>query len=583
MIENSPSTEPMKSGAVSAAPSFNQTLAQKLSGKFPTAGVRFKTNPRQMDEDTIEVNAGSILEVTRELHKHYPFLMDVCGVDWPERDERFDVVYHFANPEERRRLRVKTRVRDGAGLASVTPVYKGANWFEREAFDLFGIRFDGHPNLRRILCHEDFVGHPLRKDYPADRNQALTTPLDHVFAKDRARMQAEETDHLSDRVWINIGPAHPATHGTLRFMAVLSGETIEKVDAEIGYLHRCFEKMCESHDYNQIIPYTDRLNYCSAPLNNTAWCRTVEKMLGIDVPPRAQVLRMILDEFARIIDHIVCISISGVDLGALTNFWLGFSAREKVYDLFEKLCGARLTVSLTRVGGMGFDIPAGWAEAALKTLEDIEKAHRELDLLLTKNRIFVRRMVGVAPISQESAINWGFTGPCLRAAGASVDTRQWDPYYLYDQLDFDIPVGERGDSYDRYMVRMEEIRQSVRILKQLLPNIPSGPVSIDDPKIRLPRKEDVYGNIEGLMNQFMLVINGVQPPAGEAYCAHEGANGELGFYVISDGSGRPYRVKCRPPCFAIFQAFPEMAEGQFIADAVAALGTINIIAGELDR
>jgi NADH-quinone oxidoreductase subunit C/D len=317
--------------------------------------------------------------------------MDVCGVDYPERAERLDVVYHFANPEDKRRLRVKTRIPDGGALPSVTSVYKSANWFEREAYDMFGVRFDGHPNLRRILCHEDFVGHPLRKDYPADRNQTLTTPLDHAYKADRARMQAEEEDHLSDRVWINIGPAHPATHGTLRFMAVLSGETIEKVDVEIGYLHRCFEKMCETHDYNQIIPYTDRLNYCSAPINNHAWCRTIEKMLGVTVPPRAQVMRMILDEFSRIIDHLVCISTNAVDLGALTNFWLGFQAREKVYELFERLCGARLTVSLARVGGMGFDLPDGWVQHAKEVLKVIQQAHDEIDLLLTKNRIFVRR------------------------------------------------------------------------------------------------------------------------------------------------------------------------------------------------
>lgn len=585
LLMTSPAEDPPQATSHAGDPrvGFHESLGARLADKFPTANIKVTSNPQHPDEDVLEVHPGSVLEVARELAKHYPFLMDVCGVDWPERAERFDVVYHFANPEEKRRLRMKARVPDGGAVPSVTSVYKAANWFEREAFDMFGVRFDGHPNLRRILCHEDFVGHALRKDYPADRNQVLTTPIDHTFAKDRARMLAEEEDHLSDRVWINIGPAHPATHGTLRLMAVLSGETIEKMDVEIGYLHRCFEKMCETHDYNQIIPYTDRLNYCSAPINNSAWCRTIEKMLGIEVPARAQAMRMILDEFARIIDHLVCISTNVLDLGGMTNFWYGFDAREKVYDLFEKLCGARLTVSLTRVGGMGFDLPSGWVEAAFETLKTIERAHYELDLLCTKNRIFVRRMVGVGAIDKDNAINWGFTGPCLRATGAAVDTRVWDSYYLYNQLDFDIPVGERGDSYDRYMVRMEEIRQSLRMLKQLLPNIPAGPISVDDPTIVLPKKQDVYGNIEGLMNQFMMVIYGVKPPPGEIYRAHEGANGELGFYVISDGTGRPYRVKCRPPCFALFQAFPEMVEGELIADAVAALGNINIVAGELDR
>ena len=563
--------------------SFFETLARDISSRIPESKITHTVNPAHDDEDVFVVDAKSVSEVTREIKKHFPYLLDVAGVDYPERDRRFDVVYHYMNPDTKRRLRVKAPVAEGETVASVTDIYRSANWFEREAFDLFGINFSGHPNLRRILCHEDFVGNALRKDYPADGNQELRTPLAHSFEKDRARMMAEEEDHLSDRVWINIGPAHPATHGTLRLMAVLSGETIEKMDIEIGYLHRCFEKMCETHNYNQIIPYTDRLNYCSAPMNNHAWCRTIEKMLGIQVPAKAQTMRVILDEFSRIIDHFVCICTNAVDLGALTNFWLGFQAREKVYDLFEKLCGARLTVSLARVGGMGFDFPDGWIAQAKETLKVIEQAHAEVDTLLTKNRIFVKRMVGAGAISKENAINWGFTGPCLRAAGVPLDMRQYNPYYGYDQLEFDIPIGERGDSYDRYMVRMEEIRQSVRILKQCLNNVPSGPISVDDPRITLPEKQDVYGNIEGLMNQFMLVINGVQPPAGEIYSGYEAANGELGFYVVSDGSGRPYRVKCRPPCFAIFQAFSEMMEGQMLADAIAALGSINVIAGELDR
>lgn len=563
--------------------SYFEALARDISAAVPDAKLQHTVNPTHDDEDSFIVESQSIEKVAGELKKHFPYLMDVAGVDYPEREKRFDVVYHYLNPDTKKRLRVKTQVGEGESIASLTGTYRGANWFEREAFDMFGIDFKGHPNLRRILCHEDFVGHPLRKDYPADGNQELRTPLNHSFEQDRARLMVEEEDHLSDRIWINIGPAHPATHGTLRFMAVLSGETIENIDVEIGYLHRCFEKMCETHNYNQIIPYTDRLNYCSAPMNNHAWCRTIEKMLGIEIPARAQAMRIVLDEFSRIIDHLVCICTNAVDLGALTNFWLGFQARERVYDLFEKLCGARLTVSLARVGGMGFDLPDGWVASAFETIKVIEQAHSEIDTLLTKNRIFVNRMVGAGGIDKDSAIDWGFTGPCLRAAGVPLDMRHYNPYYGYDQLEFDIPVGDRGDSYDRYMVRMEEIRQSVRILKQVLNNIPAGPVEVDDPRIRLPSKQNVYGNIEGLMNQFMLVIHGIQPPAGEIYSGYEAANGELGFYVVSDGTGKPHRVKCRPPCFAIFQAFPEMMQGKMIADAIASLGSINIIAGELDR
>jgi len=540
---------------------------------------------RAYDEDCVTLNnPEALLSVVGKLHASLPFLLDVCGVDYLPRTPRFEVVYHFADPAQQRRLRVKVPLAEGAELVSVTDIYRSANWFEREVYDMFGIKFRGHPDLRRILCHEDFVGHPLRKDYPADKNQALTTPLPHIYEQEEERLRATgDQDYLADRVLINIGPAHPATHGTLRFMAVLSGETIEKMDIEIGYLHRCFEKMCETHDYNQIIPYTDRLNYCSAPMNNNTWCRAIEKLLGVEVPPRAQVMRVILDEFSRCIDHFVCVSTNAVDLGALTNFWLGFQARERVYHLFERLCGARLTVSLARVGGMGFDLPEGWVALARETLKAIDQSQRELDSLLSNNRIFKQRMVGTAVISPRDAVNWGFTGPCLRATGVPLDLRVAEPYCGYEQFEFDIPVGVRGDSYDRFAVRMAEIRESMRIIEQALDNIPSGPISVDDPAITLPARRDTYGNIEGLMNQFMLVIHGVRPPKGEVYCSSEAANGELGFYVVSDGSSKPWRVKCRPPCFAIFQAFPQMCKGQMLADAIAALGSINIIAGELDR
>lgn len=570
-------------GSPAKAEVFSDSVMQSLQQKFPESKFELHKNPRLADEDTLIVPANKILDVAKELHKSYPFLMDVCGVDYPERQKRFDVVYHFADPQRQRRLRVKAPVSDGESLSSVTSVYKSANWFERETFDMFGINFAGHPNMRRILCHEDFQGYPLRKDYPAELNQPLNTPIAHTFEKDRARMMAEEEDHLSDRVWLNIGPAHPATHGTLRLMAVLSGETVEKCDVEIGYLHRCFEKMCENHNYNQIIPYTDRLNYCSAPLNNNAWCRTIEKQLGITVPPKAQVVRVILDEFSRIMDHFICNSVQGVDLGAITNIWLGFAAREAIYELLEKVSGARLTVSLSRVGGLGFELPKNFVQLAKDAIKIVRRSHMDLDSLLSKNQIFLSRTVGVGKTSSDDAINWGFTGPCLRAAGVPRDLRVDQPYDVYPEVKFDIPVGHRGDVYDRFMVRMYEILESCRIIEQLLDHIPEGPMSVSDPRITLPHKQDVYSNIEGLMNQFMLVINGVKVPAGEVYHASEGANGELGFYVVSDGSGVPYRVKCRPPCFAVFQAFSEMVKGGMIADAVAVLSSVNIIAGELDR
>jgi NADH-quinone oxidoreductase subunit C/D len=545
----------------------------------------FEERNQMSFEQTLEISKEDVAKVMQQLRDQhgFDFMMDLCGVDWPERAKRFDVVYHLLNSAQKKRLRVKVQVGEDESVPTISLIWKGANWFEREAFDMYGIQFAGHPDLRRILTHHEFEGHPLRKDYPADQNQAMSgEPLENIFERDRERLMKKYADE--DLMWINIGPAHPATHGTLRFMSVIDGgERIIEMDTEIGYLHRCFEKMCETHNYNQIIPYTDRLNYCSAPMNNSAFCETIEKLLGVKVPPRAQMLRMIIDELSRIMDHYVCVGANLVDLGAITGFFYLFEERELIYTLFEKLCGARLTVSLMRLGGMGFDLPAGWIDECRQVVDKIEKRHAEVEKLVTDNRIFVQRTKGAGIISKETAVQYGFTGPCLRATGFQYDIRKEEPYWFYDEVDFDVPVGSNGDTYDRYLVRMEEVRQSIKILRWCFKNLPEGAISVSDKNITLPSKKDVYGNIEGLMNHFMLIINGVQPPKGEVYHRQEAANGELGFYVISDGTGTPYRVKCRPPCFAILSGFPEMVRGNFLADAVAALGSINIIAGELDR
>lgn len=568
---------------MSSSDTFYSNLAADLSTLLPTGSFTFDERMWRPQEATLVVAKEHIKETCRRLRDNhgFDFMMDICGVDYPERERRFDVVYHLLNEPLGKRLRIKCEVGESESIVSVIDVWKGANWFERETWDMFGIQFDGHPDLRRILCHRDFVGHALRKDYPADKNQELSSPMEHTFEADRERLMREYDEDL---MWINIGPAHPATHGTLRFMAVVDGgENIKEIDFEIGYLHRCFEKMCENHNYNQIIPYTDRLNYCSAPLNNNAFALTVEKLLGVTVPPRAQMIRMILDEFSRIIDHFVCVGTNVMDTGALTGFFYYFAERENVYALFEKLCGARLTVSLTRIGGMGFDLPAGWVDEAKRVVNSIEKTLDETFALIANNRIFIQRTKGAGVMPKDLAVQYGFTGPCLRASGHPYDVRKASPYYFYKDVEFDVPVGSNGDTYDRFLVRMEECRQSVRILRWALDNIPEGPLNVADKGIALPDKKDVYGNIEGLMNHFMLIINGVKTPVGEIYQAVEGANGELGFYIVSDGSGTPYRVKCRPPCFALLSGFGEMSRGSRIADAIAAMGSINFIAGELDR
>lgn len=557
-----------------------EDIKSDLSQKFTPLAQEFRLNT-EVGDDVLDVPKEQIVSVLRHFKEtgRYDFLMDVTAVDYPAREKRFDVVYHLYSSKNSNRLRIKTQVAENESVDTATTVWKGANWFEREAYDLFGVHFKGHPYLKRILTHHQFVGHPLRKDYPSEKQQHCSEVLPIHFEDD----DTYKSDPDKNLVLLNIGPSHPATHGTLRVMAELDGEVINRANVEIGFLHRCFDKMAETHFYNQVIPYTDRLNYCSAPMNNVGYCKTVERLLGVEIPPKAQAMRIILCELSRIIDHIVCIGANAVDLGALTGFFYLFGMRERVYTLFEKLCGARLTVSLTRVGGMANDAPSGWFNDVLETCVHIKKGIDDLDKMLTANKIWIQRTKGISPISIDDAIAWGYTGPCLRATGLGLDLRKASPYYFYDQLDFDIPVGTTGDVYDRYLVRLQEMRESVKIIEQVCKNVPAGDYTIRDKNIVLPEKRDVYGNIEGLMNHFMLVIKGLRPPKGEIYDATEAANGELGFYLVSDGGPNPYRLKVRPPCFAIYQSFPELIKGGLVADVISVLGSLNLIAGELDR
>lgn len=556
-----------------------EKIKSELAQRFPIERFQFSNS---FGDNVLLIPKEDLVPVLRFLKENqfFDFLMDVCGADYPNRAKRFDVVYHLFNSKTAQRLRIKVQLAEGESVATATTVWRGADWFEREAYDMFGVLFSGHPNLRKILTHHQFVGHPLRKDYESDRQQHCTVTLPVHFDNE----EGAPGDVLNDRfVPLNIGPSHPAMHGTLRVMAELDGETIARAACEIGYLHRCFEKMAETHPYNQVIPYTDRLNYCSAPMNNVGYCKTVERLLGVTVPPKAQAIRIVLCELSRVIDHIVAVGTGGVDLGALTAFFHLFTYREKVYNLFEKLCGSRLTVAMTRVGGMANDPPEGWYQEVLDFCKEMREEVDEISKLLLDNKIFIKRTRGVLPVSAQDAIDWGYTGPLLRASGVGLDLRKTDPYYGYDQLDFDIPVGSAGDIYDRYLVRIEEMRQSIRIIEQVCKNIPSGDYTIRDKGIVLPEKKDVYGNIEGLMNHFMLVIKGLRPPVGEVYDATEAANGELGFYLVSDGSANPYRLKVRPPCFAIYQSFPTVVKGGMLADAIATVASMNVIAGELDR
>jgi NADH-quinone oxidoreductase subunit D len=432
---------------------------------------------------------------------------------------------------------------------------------------------------------------------------------------------------------LNVGPSHPAMHGVIRLITELEGENVVKVEAEIGYLHRAFEKSCENSTWTQAIPYTDRLNYVSPLINNFGYCAAVEKLLGIEITERCQYIRVIMSEISRITDHLTCIAASAMELGAMTAFLYLMKAREYLYEIIEEVTGARLTISYGRIGGVKGDLPQDFDQRLKPALEKTEKELVEVDKLLTRNRIFVDRTRDVGVLTRQTALDYSITGPMGRASGINYDVRKAFPYFAYDKIDFDVPLGERGDNYDRYLVRMEEMRQSVRIIRQAMRDLPGGPVNtgavgrtmksfelVDEAKLGhtaglvnvvaiveptlegterpyhdrvmtdnklvvLPSKGDTYGNIEGLMNHFKLIMDshGIQPPKGDTYAAVEGANGELGFYVVSDGRDRPYRVRVRPPCFFAMAGLHTMLEGYMVADIVATFGSINMIAGELDR
>lgn len=390
-------------------------------------------------------------------------------------------------------------------------------------------------------------------------------------------------DFGAEPMVIEVGPSHPATHGITRFTMELDGEVILKMEPEIGYLHRGFEKEAEHATYLQVIPYTDRLNYLSPIINNVGYSMAVEKLFDLEVPERADYARLIMMEISRVGDHLTCNGATAMEVGAMTVFLWFVKAREYIWELVEEMTGARMTTNWTRIGGNAHDLPEGFHAMLEDRLAKVSEVLDEGQKLVMRNKIFMDRLKDVGIVSKERALEHAFTGPMLRASGVPHDLRRAEPYSVYDKMDFEIPVGTVGDCYDRFLVRHEEMRQSIAIIRQAAEKIPEGGHLSQDRRVYIPEKDKVHGSIEGLIDHFKIVMEGPKPPPGEAYQGVEGGNGELGYYVVSDGSGKPLKCRVRPPCFNYVQAMPEMTEGHYLADIVPIFGSINMIGGELER
>ena len=582
-----------------------QPLLERLMTTFPDA-VRGVEVDAARNEVTARVSAARIVDVARWLHDTpeaaFDHITDICSVDYPNDVERFEVIYQLLSLAHRRRIRLKARItEEKPEIASVTGIWKGADFMEREVYDLMGITFVGHPDLRRILLPEDYEeGHPLRKDFPAEgRGWRSSFPfiprLDEAPEEQLESEVPEEEKQVyraseqpsgtrrREELLLNMGPQHPSTHGVLRVVLELDGERIVKATPDLGYLHRGVEKLAEGLHYMQVIPHTDRLDYVCAMTNNYAYVRAVEKLLDITVPERAEYVRTIVAEMQRIVGHLFWLGTQALDIGAMTVFFWTFREREILLDMFEKLCGARLTLNYYRIGGVDSDFTPDLVTRLKAFLHTFPDKVNEYNQLLMSNRIWVGRTKDIAVISAEDAINFGLTGPTLRGSGVDYDIRKYEPYGAYDKVEWEVPVGKRGDTYDRYWVRMEEMRQSARIIAQCLDQMPEGPIMADVPHVIPPPKAKVMRDMESLIHHFIIFTQGCKPPKGETYCGTEVPKGELGFFIVSDGSPRPYRLKIRAPSFIHMGAFDHMARGYLISDIITIFGTYDIVMGECDR
>jgi len=576
-------------------------IVQELRERFGEDAIGVQAT---MDNvPTVWVDDSRVRDVVKylksETEEPYRMLYDLTAIDERSRTHlngqppsSFTLVYHLFSYGRNSDIRLKVAlVGEKPRAESIVDVWPSANWYEREAWDMFGITFSGHPDLRRILMPPTWEGHPLRKEHPARATEMgpFQLPDEKAQAEEEALVFRPGEWGMADRngertyMFLNVGPQHPSTHGLLRIILELDGEEITDAALDIGYHHRGAEKMGERQSWHTYIPYTDRIDYLGGSLNNFPYVLAVETLAGISVPPRAQVIRVMIAEFFRIASHLVFYGTFAQDLGAMSPVFYMFNDRERIFRIIEAVCGGRMHPEWFRIGGVAQDLPEGWDGLVRDFLAYMPKRLKEYDRLVMNNSLFKARTRGIGVLSRDDAVEWGVTGPNLRASGMAWDFRKKQPYSGYDGFDFEIPVASDGDCYSRALVRVEEMRQSLKIIGQCLDNMPPGPYKSDHPLATPPRKERTMHDIETLIDHFLAVSWGPVIPAGEAAFRVEGAKGNNSYYLVSDGNTMSYRTRIRTPSFAHLQTVPMLCRGLMIADLVAILGSIDYVLADVDR